>query len=148
MTKTETVKTSQIQVGDIVREHGMRVRIDSIRPYESHSGSGTPGMTAYSCPGTVLNVEEVREAGYVPMGFLQCSIHPGGACWHVQGNDLARWQVEVRPQAPQVGDRAVFQGLSVVVEDIDNSGPFRRCQVRYAATNRTEWIALDSVTAL
>lgn len=89
-TQTRTVKTSELQVGDTVRHYGMRIRIDAVHPYD-----GGNGLTAYSCPGTVLNIAEVRAADYVPMSFLRCSIHPGGACWHVQGNDLARWAVEI-----------------------------------------------------
>jgi hypothetical protein len=44
-----------------------------------------------------------------------------------------------------VGDRGYFQQLSVIIEDRDDSGPFPRVPVRYAATNTTEWIAADSV---
>ena len=92
MTDTKIVKSSQLEPGNVVREHGMRVRINSVRPYDSHTG-----MTAYSCPGTVLNPEEVRAAGIVPMSFLRCDVtgHPDGACWHVQGNDLATWVIEI-----------------------------------------------------
>lgn len=91
---TVSVVSSALRPGHIVREHGMRVRIDEVRPYASSSSSRDAYPTAYSCPGTVLNVAQVREAGIVPLGFLACSVHPGGRCWHVQGNDLARWAVE------------------------------------------------------
>lgn len=43
------------------------------------------------------------------------------------------------------GDRAYFQGFSVIVEDTDNSGPYPVILVRYAATNTTEWIAADAL---
>ncbi len=87
---TRTVKTSQLRVGDIVGEHGMRVRIEAVNEYPGTNSD----LPVYSCPGTVLNVAEVREAGIVPMYFLRCDVHPGGACWHIQGNDLATWTVE------------------------------------------------------
>lgn len=99
--ETRTVKSSEIQVGDVVREHGMRVRIDEIHTYPSGRESYP---TVYACQGTVLNLDEVREAGIVPMSFL-CTDYRWVAGeghvparrdhWNVQGNDLARWLVEI-----------------------------------------------------
>jgi hypothetical protein len=94
-TQTRTVKSSELQVGDTVREHGMRVRIDAIKVYEDRG-------PVYSCAGTVLNLEEVRTARIVPMSFLTTEkwVEDQGwtvdrrDAWTVQGNDLATWQVE------------------------------------------------------
>jgi hypothetical protein len=101
--------TGEIQPGDVVLEHGMRVRIDEIHPY--HPGgrgcvsSIEPRLTAcglaWACHGTVLNVPEVIEGGIVPRSFMydherDCK-GPGHGredFWNVQGNNLARWAVE------------------------------------------------------
>lgn len=45
-----------------------------------------------------------------------------------------------------INDRGYFAGLSVTIEDTDHSGSYPRALVRYAATARTEWVALDAVT--
>lgn len=100
-TQTRTVKTSEIHVGDVVRTHGMRVRIDRIKAYE-----GSTGLPAASCTGTVLNLAEVLEEGYVPASFLRTRKSDGYAedrddFWNVQGNDLAMWQVEVPAEITQ-----------------------------------------------
>jgi hypothetical protein len=94
------VKTGDIQVGDIVLEHGMRVRIDEIETYPG----GPHGMgTVYACRGTVTNLIEVRQAGIVPRHFLFNEPRYNGGptadgaredYWVVQGNDLATWTVE------------------------------------------------------
>jgi hypothetical protein len=102
--------TGQIQVGDVVLCHGMRVRIDSIRPYHPHGrdcmdrahGSDLdPCPLAWSCPGTVLNVREAIEEYDIPRSFLYDSEraarghgHGREDHWAVQGNNLARWTVQ------------------------------------------------------
>ena len=94
-TQTRRVMSSELQVGDVLREHGMRVRIESVRQVPSW-GSNRDSYPLVTCAvGAVLNPEAVREAGIVPMSFLHCEIdgHPE-FCWHVQGNDLATWYVE------------------------------------------------------
>ena len=91
------VETGEVRVGDVVLEHGMRVRIDEIRTYP-----GGEHGTVYACLGTVLNLDEVREAGIVPPSFLYNEARhsskdaPGTRedYWVVQGNNLARWTVE------------------------------------------------------
>lgn len=107
------IPTSQIRAGDVVLEHGMRVRIDFIREYEGGlDGSGVPGMTVYGCHGTVLNLAEVRAARIVPMSFLTTDKWVEGQgwttdrrdAWTVQGNDLATWTV----------DKGVFAALDKV----------------------------------
>ena len=100
------IPTGLIRVGDVVRAHGMRVHIDTIRPYHA-PGSGCLDRTdgscdlAWSCPGTVLNLAEVRAAGIMPRSFLYDEArHSGGPghgredSWNVQGNNLATWTVE------------------------------------------------------
>jgi hypothetical protein len=105
--------TGQLRPGDVVLEHGMRVRIDSVRPFHAHGsgcvsgyapGEGPMGRAcalAWSCPGTVLNVAEVRAAKVVPASFLydeqRMREGPGHGredSWNVQGNNLAWWSVE------------------------------------------------------
>lgn len=44
-----------------------------------------------------------------------------------------------------IGDRGYFDGYSVVIEDLDDSGPYPVALVRYVATNTTERVAADAV---
>jgi hypothetical protein len=105
------VKSSEIKPGMIVREHGMRVRIDSVREYPSSARMSQPPSVVYSCLGTVLNLDEVREAKVVPMSFLTRDEWVEGKgwtvtrndAWTVQGNDLAQWEIEeAEPQKEAV----------------------------------------------
>jgi hypothetical protein len=105
---TLNLATGEIQPGDIVLEHGMRVRIDEVHPY--HPGgtgcmSGPDGREscglAWACHGTVLNVPEVIAAGIVPRSFLydteRDSKGPGHGredFWNVQGSNLATWTIQ------------------------------------------------------
>jgi hypothetical protein len=96
---TKTVKTGEIKVGDIVLAYGMRVRIDAIKRHEDPSSY--EGQF-WSTDGTVLNLDEVREAQIVPMSWLTTEKWVEGRgwtvdrrdFWNVQGNDLATWAVE------------------------------------------------------
>lgn len=100
--------SSALQAGDIVAEHGMRVRLDTLRSYpcenKNHDGCGP---TIYAWSGTVINMLDARAAGIIPRSFLfdndRHSRGPGHGRedqWTVQGNDLATWPVEVTvPQA-------------------------------------------------
>ena len=108
MTQTMlTLMTGEIRPGDVVHEHGMRVRIDEIHPYHpggrgcvsEPDGRESCGL-AWACYGTVLNVPEVIAAGIVPRSFLYDNERdnhgPGHGredFWNVQGNNLARWMV-------------------------------------------------------
>jgi hypothetical protein len=91
------VQTGDMHVGDIVLCYGMRVRIDEVRPY-----AGSNGRPAWSCPGTILNLAEVRAAGLVPPGFLRTRKWDDGRGWAtdrgdrwaVQGSNLRQWTVE------------------------------------------------------
>lgn len=110
MIHTFTLRTGELRPGDIVHTWGMRVRIDSVRPYHPHGKgciSSPDGRTscglAWSCLGTVINLDEVRAAGIVPMSWLCRERYDGhrwvndrSDVWHVQGNMLATWPVEVR----------------------------------------------------
>jgi hypothetical protein len=85
MPLTLTVPTSQLSAGDVVRTHGMRVRLDSLREYRDR------GSRVASWRGPVLNLPEVLAAGIVPASFVRDGM------WTVQGSDLATWTVEVTP---------------------------------------------------
>ncbi|MGW2496181.1 hypothetical protein ACWCV2_16985 [Streptomyces pseudogriseolus] len=95
--RTEIKDSSQLAEGDIVRDHGMRVRLDELTTTERQ------GLTVYRWAGTVLNIDEVREAQHVPMSFLRTTKWEAGRgwvtdredYWAVQGNKLATWAVEV-----------------------------------------------------
>lgn len=103
---TENVNTSELRPGDVVLEHGMRIRIDEVREYTPH---GAIGERAWCCPGTVLNVTEVTSQHVIPAAFLETygySEEAGGFvaerhdAWTVQGDTRARWTVEMpRPAA-------------------------------------------------
>ncbi|WP_370418933.1 hypothetical protein AB8O64_10785 [Streptomyces sp. QH1-20] len=86
-----TVKdSSQLAEGDIVLTHGMRVRLDT-RTTRKDSG-----YTVYTWSGTVMNLDEVREEGHVPMPWLRT--WKGGLvdredAWTIQGNRFANWLV-------------------------------------------------------
>ena len=93
---TIQVDTSQIRVGDLVLNYGMRIRIDQIRVIEEPDGN------CYCCYGTVLNVQEAIEGHDIPRSFMFNEIrhvygagHPGARedYWNVQGNSLATWTV-------------------------------------------------------
>ncbi|MFC9280914.1 hypothetical protein [Streptomyces collinus] len=100
--RTEIKDSSQLAEGDIVREHGMRVRLDKLTTVERQ------GRTVYHWAGTVLNMPEVREAKHVPLSFLRTQKWEDGRgwvtdredYWAVQGNNLATWAVEVPADAP------------------------------------------------
>ena len=101
----ETVDTSEIRVGDLVLNYGMRIRIDEI---QVHDDSTSHGGIVYCCYGMVLNVREAIDVYDIPRSFMFNEIrhvhgagHPGARedFWNVQGNDLARWTVERRETA-------------------------------------------------
>jgi hypothetical protein len=98
-TETARVHTGELRVGDIVLSYGMRIRIDAIR---EHRDEGSHGGVFWSSSGTVINLDEVREARFVPMSWLCTETWVEGEAWttdrrdfwNVQGNDLATWTVE------------------------------------------------------
>ncbi|WP_327292474.1 hypothetical protein [Streptomyces sp. NBC_01198] len=83
--------TSELRKGDIVLSYGMRTRLDV-------ETSKTPGVWHWE--GTVLNLDEVLEEGFIPPSFLRTHKWEGGWVtdredyWAVQGNELAFWSVE------------------------------------------------------
>ncbi|MFJ9416658.1 hypothetical protein ACIRPT_21050 [Streptomyces sp. NPDC101227] len=92
-----TIKdSSQLAQGDIVRTHGMRVRLDH------GASSPRPDRTVYAWTGTVLNLDEVRAGDHVPVSFLRTyKWQPGTGwvtdredVWVVQGNEFVDWVVE------------------------------------------------------
>jgi hypothetical protein len=94
------VKTSEIRVGDVVLNYGMRIRIDEIKVVPDAS---TYGGEFRCCLGTVLNKQEAIEVHDIPRGFMFNEArhvygpdHPDARedYWNVQGNDLATWTVE------------------------------------------------------
>ncbi|NEW75475.1 hypothetical protein [Streptomyces rhizosphaericus] len=96
-TTNVTIKdTSQLAQGDIVRTHRMRVRLDRGASHERSD------CTVYAWTGTVLNLDEVREQGHVPMSCLRTERWQSGQgwvtdredVWVVQGNERAEWIVE------------------------------------------------------
>jgi hypothetical protein len=106
---TEIIDTSQLRPGDIVVEHGMRIRVDQVNEYRPQGGSAAE--RAWSCPGTVLNVADVLAQHVIPASFLETygySEMEGWVverrdAWTVQGNDRARWVVELpRPAAAPI----------------------------------------------
>lgn len=108
--------------GDVVVNHGMRVRIDgpakvfhggcdhSLRwttglhqtPEDPAMAEGAECPVGYAWPGTVINVEEACASGGVSRGMLKTRKFVEGHgwvtdrtdFWSVQGNRLAHWFVE------------------------------------------------------
>lgn len=99
----ERVPTPELRVGDLVREHGMRIRI--------YDGPAThPGNAAgetYVWYGFVENLDEVLAEGFVPRSFLSEDRWTSSGWttdltgrWNIQGNALALHYVE-RPNDPE-----------------------------------------------
>jgi sensor domain CHASE-containing protein len=95
--ETLILKSSELRKGDIVIQFGMRILIDQeIKDYPGAYGD------VYHTNGLVTNIEEVKEAEYIPVGWLYPDVFRGGwqkdydadPRWVIQGNDLATWAVE------------------------------------------------------
>ncbi|GAA2609813.1 hypothetical protein SMC26_39595 [Actinomadura fulvescens] len=94
--ETLRLDTTELREGDVVVDHGMRVRLD--RPV--FIPSDKPDVRAWV--GFVENLPEVIAEEYVPRSFLTRSENDpetGGmrevfGRWNVQGNELATWHVE------------------------------------------------------
>jgi hypothetical protein len=72
-----------LRAGMVVRTHGMRVRLDSLVTWTDR------GHRVAAWTGPVLNMADVKAAGFVPASFVR------DGTWTVQGNDLATWTVEI-----------------------------------------------------
>ncbi|WP_435057579.1 hypothetical protein [Streptomyces sp. bgisy060] len=92
-----TVKnTSELALGDIIRTHGMRVRLDHGSAHTRESG------TFYTWTGIVLNLDEAHAQGLAPMSYQRTEVwRPGQgwvtgreAVWAVQGTSHTDWLVE------------------------------------------------------
>lgn len=77
----EKVTTDQLQPGDLVLSHGMRIRLGERNEY-----AGSYGGTAWWFPGTVENMSEVYQPDHVTAGLLKAD-----GQWTIQGNELATW---------------------------------------------------------
>jgi hypothetical protein len=97
MGSREKYTTSQLKLGDVVLNHGMRILLDT--PAVTFPNPGT--TVCYSWVGTVLNPEEAVKEG-IPRTFLCEDRYVDGEGWtrvqtnrwNVQGNDLATWIAE------------------------------------------------------
>ena len=103
LTTLISLKTSELQLGDIVVSHGLKLLIDrDILISESHPKDGPGGACRYT-KALVLNRDDVPGT-IVPLGWTarwdrnrsydDAVPHDGEHRWTVQGNDLARWLVE------------------------------------------------------
>lgn len=105
---TVTKRTDELATGDIVWNSGMRLLLgerNHRRAYDQAEGLEREGLSpdVFWFTGTILNVEEVNEAGLVPFSW-RCETRPqfegterysaDGTKWQVQGNARARWNVE------------------------------------------------------
>lgn len=81
-----TKKSSELVAGDVVRTHGMRVRLGEVKLSSVHPDDHN-GIH-YSV-GEILNLEAVLAERFVPAGFI------ADGKWTVQANDLVSWVVEV-----------------------------------------------------
>ena len=105
---TITKRSGELATGDIVWNNGMRLQLGERnfrRADDQAEGLEREGLSpnVYWFTGTILNVEEVNEAGLVPFSW-RCETRPqfkdterysrNGDKWQVQGNDRATWTVE------------------------------------------------------
>ena len=101
-------RTDELATGDIVWNSGMRLQLgerNHRRDDQNGEGLEREGLSpdVFWFTGTILNVEEVNEAGLVPFSW-RCETREcfkgterysrNGDKWQVQGNARARWHVE------------------------------------------------------
>jgi hypothetical protein len=97
-----TKVTSELRVGDVVVEHGMRCLIDrEIQVSKSHPVASDGSVCRYT-QALVLNRDDEATRA-VPVswtadwkrdGKYEARPHDGEHRWTIQGNDLVRWHVE------------------------------------------------------
>jgi hypothetical protein len=100
MIETTPTKVSELEIGDIVWNHGMRIELLT----KNSRVLDDPNLPVYWFAGKILNVEEVNADGVVPFAW-RCETRPqfegtpmfsaNGDRWQVQSNDLMRWAKEV-----------------------------------------------------
>jgi hypothetical protein len=91
MTNTERVNTLELNTGDIVWTHGMRVELGA----RGSRVTGNDKIVVWFA-GRVLNPNDVN-ARLVPVSFRTDDRYPDyapGTFWQIQGNDLADWNRE------------------------------------------------------
>lgn len=92
------LNTSELRTGDIVITHGMRVLLENEPRIYGHSDD----CYVYAFDGRVINMDEVKAEGHVPMSYLRFQrwdnargwVTDREDVWIVQGNAFARWTVE------------------------------------------------------
>jgi hypothetical protein len=94
------LKSSELRPGDVVWCHGMRCIID--RDIHTNDRYTDGGGTVYYTRALVTNRDDIPTER-VPLSFTETSTYPsrgmdpepeGTHRWTIQGNDLARWQVD------------------------------------------------------
>ena len=82
----ELVSTDKLREGDVINNYGMMLELRSKKEYPH----GFEGRIVYQFKGYVQNLDEVKKAGLVPIGWLFDNTE-GEPIWTVQGNNLAKW---------------------------------------------------------
>ncbi|MER6086520.1 hypothetical protein [Streptomyces bluensis] len=100
-----TLDTSELRSGDVVHTHGMLVLLRG-EPKKYDGLNSGERRTVYCWDGLVTNLDEVKAAKFVPIGWLYPDVWGKGEKggwgkdwdaeprWVIQGNNLARWHVE------------------------------------------------------
>lgn len=89
----ERKTTDQLQVGDVIRNYSMRLRV--VEPIQE-TGTANEYGPCYRTPAVCINMDEVR-ADAERMGDWFIPNHmegPDRDVWSIQGNRLATWSVE------------------------------------------------------
>jgi len=100
--------TSELALGDVVNCHGMRCLIDR-EPQVSRVHDDSRGPVIWT-QALVLNRDDEATRA-VPFGWTRDWARNGKPSesgehrWTIQGNDLARWAVEVPAEAALAGGR-------------------------------------------
>lgn len=104
-TETLFLDTSELRAGDVVCTHGIRALLEG-EPNTFTSGNSGTIRAVYAWQARVINLDDVKRDGLVPLGWLYPDVWGKGErggwgkdwnavpTWTIQGNDLARWSVE------------------------------------------------------
>lgn len=95
--KTITKKTGELQAGDVVWNHGMRLLIEApLVVSDMHPKDGPAGPCRFTAGGArVLNMDDLEDEWLVGMIRTDDRSTPDRPAWSIQGNDFATWAVEV-----------------------------------------------------